>query len=287
MKPLEPVLTLHLFPEERKALLKLLSSFTPAQWDAPTVCPGWSVKDIAAHLLADDLGRLARGRDKHAAAAFAPSGTENIEGKLLDFINRQNEAWVTSARRLSPRLLIDLLGWSGDETQAYFESLDMFAMGEPVSWAGPEPAPVWLDIAREYSERWVHQSQIRDAVHAPALTEPRLLLPLLDTLVRALPYTFRDTEALEGTHVLLLITGVGAPRLVGAPLQWSLVREPSRWSLFDSCPVAPAATVRLDGDTAWRLVTKGISKEQALARARIEGDARLGEKLLDTVSIIA
>jgi hypothetical protein len=43
----------------------------------------------------------------------------------------------------------------------------------------------------------------------------------------------------------------------------------------------------MDGDTAWRLFTKGISNEEALARVRIEGDASLGEKVLDTVSIIA
>jgi uncharacterized protein (TIGR03083 family) len=285
LKQLEPVLTIHLFPEERVALIDLLQSLNTDNWNAPTVCTDWSVKDIAAHLLADDLGRLSRGRDSHAAAAFSPSGPEHIEAQLLAFINRQNEAWVDTARRLSPRLLIDLLRWSGDETQAYFASLDMFAIGEPVHWAGPDPAPVWLDVAREFTERWLHQAQIRDAVKAPALTEPRLFLPLLDTLVRALPHTFRDADAPEGTHVLLLMTGVGAEGL--APLQWSLVLEDGRWALFDSAPVQPAATVRMDGNTAWRLFTKGITKAEALARARIEGDAHLGEKVLETVSIIA
>ncbi len=43
----------------------------------------------------------------------------------------------------------------------------------------------------------------------------------------------------------------------------------------------------MDGDTAWRLFTKGISKAEALARVRIEGDATVGEKVLETVSIIA
>ena len=109
MKPLEPVLTLHLFPEEGAALLKLLASLSAPKWDLQTVCSGWSVKDIAAHLLADDLGRLARGRDAYPRAAFAPSSPENIEAQLLEFINQQNESWVAAARRLSPRLLIDLL----------------------------------------------------------------------------------------------------------------------------------------------------------------------------------
>ena len=126
---------------------------------------------------------------------------------------------------------------------------------------------------------------MREAVGAPLLTEPRLFLPLLDTLVRALPHTFRNTDPAEGTHVLLEINGIGAEGL--APLQWSLVRETERWSLFDRCPAEPAAIVRMDGDTAWRLFTKGISKEEALARVQIEGDPRLGEKVLETVSIIA
>jgi hypothetical protein len=70
-------------------------------------------------------------------------------------------------------------------------------------------------------------------------------------------------------------------------VQWSLVRETARWALFDSAPVQPAATIRMDGDTAWRLFTKGITKAEALARVRIEGDSQLGEKVLETVSIIA
>jgi uncharacterized protein (TIGR03083 family) len=285
MKPLEPVLTLHLFPEERAALLKLLASCSAPKWDLPTVCTGWSVKDIAAHLLADDLGRLSRGRDAHAAAAFAPSSPVNVEGQLLEFINGQNESWVAAVRRFSPRLLIDLLRWSGDETQKYFESLDMLAIGEPVHWAGPEPAPVWLDVAREYSERWIHQAQIRDAVGAAHLTEPRLFLPILDTMVRALPHTLRDTEAPQGMHVRLDVR-LGAPA-TAPPVQWSVVREATRWSLFDSFTLEPSATVRMDGDTAWRLFTKGLTKPEALARTKITGDQALGEKVLDTVSIIA
>jgi uncharacterized protein (TIGR03083 family) len=285
MKPLEPVLTLPLFPEERAALVKLLGSLSDPRWDTPTVCAGWSVKDIAAHLLADDLGRLSRGRDRYSGGGFTWTGHGDFAAQLLDYINDVNERWVASARRLSQRILIDLLRWSGEQTQAYFASLDMFAIGEPVSWAGPEPAPVWLDIAREYTERWLHQAQIRDAVSAPLLTEPRVFIPVLDTFVRALPHTFRDTEAPNGTHVRLDISGVGDTR--SPPLVWSLVREPSRWSLFDSAQIEPSAVVSMNADTAWRLFTKGISKPETAARTTIAGDQKLGEKVLETVSIIA
>jgi hypothetical protein len=37
-------------------------------------------------------------------------------------------------------------------------------LGEGVWWAGVEAAPVWLDLARDDSEDWIHHQQIRDAV---------------------------------------------------------------------------------------------------------------------------
>ena len=39
--------------------------------------------------------------------------------------------------------------------------------------------------------------------------------------------------------------------------------------------------------SVWRRFTKGMRKEQARANTTIEGDEKLGEKMLDTVSIIA
>jgi len=280
MTPPPPVLTLDLFPEERAALLALLGGLRAEEWRKATVCPGWSAKDIAAHLLGDDIGRLSRGRDAFAAAAFTSFDRDTFEAELLAFINRQNESWVEAARRLSPRLLIDLLRWSGEETQRYFESLDLYALGEPVSWAGPQPAPVWLDLAREYTERWLHQQQIRDAVGRPGLKEPRLFAPVLDTFVRALPHTFRRVKAPAGTQVKLVISGAAGG-------EWCLVRRKQAWELCEHGGPDLAAVAVLDEETAWRLFTKGISRDEAATRCSYAGDRRLAAKVVDTVSIIA
>lgn len=35
---------------ERLALVDLLSTFGPQQWATPSLCPGWTVQDVAAHL---------------------------------------------------------------------------------------------------------------------------------------------------------------------------------------------------------------------------------------------
>ena len=280
MNRLEPILIVDLFPAVRDALLELLSGLSEEEWSRPTVCAGWSVKDVALHLLGDDIGKLSRGRDAFSGAAFVARGDRDFEAELLAFINEANERWVRATRRISPYLLCDLFRFTGEETQRYFQSLNLFEVGEPVSWAGPEPAPVWLNIAREYTERWLHQQQIRDAVGKPGLKESRTFAPVLDTFVRALPHTFRGVLAPEGALVKLAISG-------DAGGEWSLVRGDGKWTLYRQTNPVPAATVVIDQKTAWRLFTKGISKDEASETVTLAGDRSLGMKVLDTVSIIA
>ncbi len=37
---------------ERKALVSTLEGLTPEQWDAASLCAGWTVRFLAAHILA-------------------------------------------------------------------------------------------------------------------------------------------------------------------------------------------------------------------------------------------
>jgi hypothetical protein len=203
-----------------------------------------------------------------------------FESELLTFINAGNEAWVAATRRLSPAIVIDLLEWSGRETQAYFESLDLQAIGDAVTWAGPEPAPKWLDVAREYTERWHHQAQIREGSGLPLLSDSRLFSPVLAAFVLGVPHAFRETEADEGTHVRLRITG-------DAGGEWSLLRSDGRWALVQPLDADANAAVEIGQDAAWRLFTKGLTPQEAKGHARIEGDGQLAEQVLRTVSIIA
>ena len=74
-----------------------------------------------------------------------------------------------------------------------FRSIDPFAPAHwAVAWAGEEPSAHWFDVGRDYTERWLHQQQIRDAVGAPPLTGREWLHPVLDLFVRARPVAYRD-----------------------------------------------------------------------------------------------
>jgi hypothetical protein len=131
-----------LFGPERAALVELLDTLTEADWAAPTVCPAWTVHDIAVHLLHDDLRRLSSTRDGYAGRPRPAAGKP-----LVPFLNRVNEQWVATVRFLSPALLVDLLGHTGRRTAELWARADPHAEGTGVSWAGMDPAPVWLDMA--------------------------------------------------------------------------------------------------------------------------------------------
>jgi hypothetical protein len=229
-----------------------------------------------AHRGTDDLSVVSRGRDGHRWWLI---DAESL-AELIAAINAQNEAWVSATRRLSPQIICDLLWMSGEQFYEYFCTLDPHAIGGPVSWAGPEPAPVWFDIAREYTERWLHAAQICEATGRPLFDEPRLFAPLLDTFVRALPYTYRDISAPDGTHVRFAISGAAGGT-------WWLLRNGGRWVLCTGVERAPDASVTLPQDAAWRLFTKGMTPAAARKLAAIEGDAALAERALDMVSILA
>jgi uncharacterized protein (TIGR03083 family) len=279
MQPVQPITVIDLFPQERKLLLELFSEFEADDWEKPTICPGWTVKDIGLHLLGDDIGYLSGARDHFSNPFFRNKDLHDWKS-LVKNINEANELWVKATPRISPKLLIDLLALTGEQFYDYVRALDQMAMGGVVSWAGQDPAPVWLDTAREYTERWVHQQQIRDAVNKPGLKEKRFFHPVIDTFVRALPYTYKDIPVDDATVLKFAVIGEAGD-------VWYLVGEANKWSLFEEVALQPTVVVTMDQETCWRLFTKGMNKNQARERTTIEGDQKLGEKLLETVSMIA
>ncbi len=272
----QPILVSDRFPALLDELLDLLRSLTPEEWQRPVHGGAWTVKDLAQHLLGDEINILSGKRDR-LSETFAPLHTWD---DLIALINQRNAVWVEATRRMSPRVICDLLRSTGDQANEHFRQVDPFATGGPVNWAGPDPAPVWLDVAREFTERWHHQQHIRDAVGKPGAAGPEFLAPVLAAFMHALPVTFQAVGAPMETAVTLNITGPAG----GA---WTVVREAEQWQIYQGAADAPQAVVELPEDTAWRLFTRGITPAQARGKAHITGDPVLGERALETVSILA
>jgi uncharacterized protein (TIGR03083 family) len=257
------------FTAQRGRLLSLLTSLTEAQWAAPTAAPEWAVKDIALHLLDVDLSWLARGRDGERGGMI-PETLDHDE--FVRGLARRNQRWVEGARMLSPPLITGLLRWSGEQLDAYLGTLDL-ASPSSVYWAGE--VPLWFDLAREFTERWVHYRQIREATRPGGPDEPQdEYLPLvLRTFIWGFPHQYR-VPAPAGTAIAVEVAGVGA---------WVLTRTATRWSLAEGRAAAPAASLRMSGEAAWRLL---IGAGYDPGQVQLSGDRALAEPLLDVRGII-
>ncbi len=78
---------------ERADLAAFLATLTPQQWDAPSLCSGWTVKDVVAHVISyEELGVL--GLVKRFA-----------KGRIV----RANEVGVAEFAALSPQQLVEFL----------------------------------------------------------------------------------------------------------------------------------------------------------------------------------
>ena len=274
---LTPVFTASLFRPLLAELVGLLRALNAADWDRATLAGAWKVRDVAAHLLDGDLRKLSACRDEHRAHPEAPIRTDQ---DLLRFINTLNATGVAFSARLSHRLLTDLLEITGGWVAELIEGLPphepaLFA----VSWAGERESENWMDTGREYTERWHHQMQIRDAIGEPRLLVPHWMEPLLDLSVRALPVAYADVPAPEGAAVTLEVHGPTA----GA---WSVAREGGAWQVRRGKPPSPQALVRVGTDDVWRLFYNALRSPGLMDRIEIQGDRTLAEPMLHTRSVI-
>jgi len=271
LRALQPLLVTDRFAPLGASLIDLLRSLQEEQWNLPTVCPAWSVKDIAAHLLDTACRRLSP----------RPPGRQFADYReLVDFLNDLNAQWVIAMRRLSPRLLTDFLDLVEPRLAEHLLALDPWSPGIPVSWAGEAESQSWFDVARELTERWHHQQQIRLATGAPPLDDPLFSAPVLETFLRALPHRYRNVEAAEGASLVVRIEG-------RIPYTYTLRRLTSGWDLLQGEARDAAARIILDEEPAWLLLTKGMKGEAARERAAVEGDPQLAASFFDVVAVMA
>ncbi len=270
--------TLQLFPILDKMLLELLDSLTEEEWHTQTVAKLWKVKDVASHLLDGNLRALSMSRD-----GYYGSKPENIHSyqDLVTYLNTMNLTWTNATKRLSPQVLVSLLRTTG---WAYIEHLNTLNAFEnaifSVAWAGQESSQNWFHIAREYTEKFLHQQQIRDAVDKQGLMTKELFYPFLDTLMYAFPYTFRDVSAKTGTVVSIKVTTE-----IGG--QWHILKTDNHWTLRKDENGNAHSQVIIDPHTAWKLFSKSWRPEQVKDKIQILGDQIFGEQALKMVAVMA
>ncbi len=272
----DPILCAHLIRRVDEKLIDLLSSLTSSEWDVQTIVPRWKVRDVAAHLLDTALRKLSMARD----SCYVEGVDIRSPQDLVTLVDRLNQQGVTVYRRLSPSLLIDLMRVACEQSARFHEALDPFAPARfAVSWAGEETSLNWFDTARELTERWHHQQQIRLATNRPGIMTPDLYHPVVECFVRGLPHVYRNVGAPDGTSLLLEISGECGGL-------WLLSRRSTEWRFVKPPEGEFASRVVIPQELAWRVFTKGIDRDSARKQIEVEGNRDLAEKVFQLTAIV-
>lgn len=273
---LQPIFTAHLFPGLEAKLVELLRALAPEDWEKQTFAPKWKVKDVAAHLLDTQTRKLAAARHGYKAENSKKLSSE----QFLALIDHLNAEGVRQYRQLSPDELIARMETASRESAEYHQALDPFGTAMfPVSWAGEEESTNWFDTAREFTERWHHQQQIRVAVNKPGIMTREFYFPVLDCFLRALPHAYRDVPAPSGSFAQFNISGECGGN-------WYLYRDGGAWKLIASPHGEKLSETTIPQEIAWRIFTKGIALEEAEARVHVSGDEAVGLQVLKMISIV-
>ncbi|MEL6970453.1 MAG: maleylpyruvate isomerase N-terminal domain-containing protein [Bacteroidota bacterium] len=273
-----PIDTRPLFKPLQSKLLHLLKSLTEEEWHLQTVAKHWKVKDVASHMLDTQLRVLSMQRDGYFGEQ-APAFKSYEE--LVSWLNQLNKDWVDATKRLSPPTLILLLESTGDLVTDYYTTLDPWAEAKfAVAWAGESTSYNWMHLAREYTEYWHHQQQIREAVGQAGIMSRAFFYPVMDTFFQALPHTFKKIFAEQGTVIKTKITSEAGGT-------WYLIKDADQWRLASATKTTPTASVTIPQALAWVLFSKSIRPAEIMDQVIMEGDQHLASQVLEMVAVMA
>lgn len=276
MKPPAPILIADRIAALDQKLIELLETLSPEDWKKQTIAPKWKVEDVVLHLLDGNIRILSIHRDGYIGVH-----PENINGydDLLNYLNQLNADWIRATKRISPKLLIELLKLTSKEVADYLPMIDLFSPALfSVAWAGEEQSANWFHWAREYTERWHHQQQIRLAVgKEKELYTREWYHPHLETSMRALAHHYRNFPGKKDEVLSFEITGEAGGI-------WYLYNDGKKWVQVEDI-AATENIITIEGEIAWRLFTKGIKKEET--SIRIQGNKQAGEHLLSMLAVMA
>ena len=257
-----------------QSISELCDGFTPAQWAAPTECPGWSVQDQISHLVGSECRLLGR-----PAPAHEPADTANVRNET----GLGNERLVDYRRQFSgAQVLAEFREATAERLSALRAMTDADFAAEADNPLGRGPYTDLLAI-RIY-DAWVHEQDIRRALGIPGHLDGAVAQHAYGRTAMAMPFVVgRKVKPDDGATVVFDITGV-----VGGVI--ALNMDGGRAHRMDAAAAPASPTVRLTMDLAAfnALGTGRWTAGAALAggSVAIAGDRALGERIVGEMNFM-
>ncbi|REE98665.1 uncharacterized protein (TIGR03083 family) [Thermomonospora umbrina] len=249
-----------------RSTIALARDLAPAEHDLPTDCPGWTVKDVLAHIVSVERMLLGEPLPDHPL----PEGLAHVRN---DF-GRLMEIGVDVRRSVPGEKVVAELD------EVFHLRLDTLPTIDP---AAPTPAPTGemvpygMFMAFRAMDCYVHEQDIRRATGRPGNLDAPAAPCARALLLRGLPYVVgKKAAALPGQSVTLEVTG---PAAFTVHIE---VGPDGRARVTDPLP-APTTTLTMDWET-YLVLSAGRRTPDTVTTA-ITGDPDLATRLLTAMAV--
>lgn len=137
-------------------ILTLLGELGPREWELPTDCPGWTVRDVVAHLAALE----------HEMATGEGPGA--IDTGAREVVSTFTQAGVDARRGRTPADLMSELHTAHEQRAEQLRTADLT---DPAGTPDRTPGEIvwdWQTLLRNRAiDMWVHEQDIRRATDRP------------------------------------------------------------------------------------------------------------------------
>jgi len=250
--------------EQFGAIIGLAEGLAPADWERPTACPGWSVKDNLAHVI---------GTEAMLAGRSSPEVELGDVPHVRNDIGRFNEIWVESYRPGPVSAVLDDLRGIVAERRAALAAMSRADFdADAMTPAGPATYGRFMRI--RVMDMWMHEQDIREAMGRPGHLAGPAPEQSLAEVSSALGFVVGKRVAPPpGTTVRIELTGDLAGRID--------IEVTDRARLVEAIEGSPTAEITLPGERFMRIAGGRLSDSDDPQRDVVyAGDATLGGDLI-------
>ncbi|WP_106401572.1 maleylpyruvate isomerase family mycothiol-dependent enzyme [Actinocorallia populi] len=253
------------FEQTVRAVIGLAEGFTDAEWELPTDCPGWTVKDMVSHLVSAEELFLGDPLPAHDLPDLP-----HVQNEL----GRMVEIGVDVRRPLPGAQVLEQLKAVLERRLAMLREVDPAA-------EAPQPDGKPGDYTRLMMFRafdcWIHEQDIRRATGRPGGLDSLAGAATWKVLLPGLPFVVgRRAGAEPGESVAFEITGAREYSV-------GVVVDGNGRGVLGDVPAEPTTRITLDWEDYVKLAAGRCAPGEA--KAVVEGDRELAGRILANMAV--
>jgi uncharacterized protein (TIGR03083 family) len=248
---------------ELERFLALVTSLSEDDWEKPTACPRWNVRQMLAHVTGA-AASYARWSEFKRQNSFKVQRPYRVSG--LSFLDSLNQIQVDDRASATPAALIDELQTVGPRAIATRARLPMLlrALRMPLPALGIVPFGYLTDLIYT-RDMWMHRLDLSRATQREMVMTPehdgRIVSLVIRDVAKKLAAKLRTTSIVY--HLSGKVSGT--------------------WQLGQKVP--PAATLQLDVLDFNLLASGRLTPEEAWSCVSLEGDRALARETLNHTNV--